>query len=160
MHPVYSYARAHAHDVCTKACSCLLLHNYMSHMSFHGSLDDDRATLEQHICHTLAHTRTPHTCLEKLFELLTWNVSFVQNRVEHLAKIGMTAAECVLKWTTPTDMTYIQMHVTHTYRYASAYIILIQCAETSMHASMFGTKLKPVPLHIAGELAEAAGCSE
>ena len=28
----------------------------------------------------------PHTCLEKLFELLTWNVSTVQNKAEHLAK--------------------------------------------------------------------------
>ena len=27
-----------------------------------------------------------HTCLEKLFELLTWNVSFVQNKTGHLAK--------------------------------------------------------------------------
>ena len=36
-------------------------------------------------------TRT-HTCLEKLFELLTWNVSFVQNKTGHLAINGMTAA--------------------------------------------------------------------
>ena len=29
-----------------------------------------------------------HTCLEKLSELVTWNVSFMQNKTEHLAKIG------------------------------------------------------------------------
>ena len=48
--------------------------------------------------HTNTHTQT-HTCSEQLFELLTWNVSFVQSRAEHLAKNGMTAAVCVLKWT-------------------------------------------------------------
>ena len=40
-----------------------------------------------------------HTCLGQLFELLTWNVSFVQNKAEHLAKKGKTAAIYVLKWT-------------------------------------------------------------
>ena len=32
------------------------------------------------------------TLLEKLSELLTWNVSFVQNKTEHLAKMGQKAA--------------------------------------------------------------------
>ena len=34
-----------------------------------------------------------HTCSEQLFELLTWNVSFMQIKTGHLAKIDRKAAQ-------------------------------------------------------------------
>ena len=55
----------------------------------------------------LSNRQEGHTCLEKLFELLTWNVSFVQNKTEHLAKkwYDSSVMSSEMDWSSSTKTT-------------------------------------------------------
>ena len=74
-----------------------LPHTILSHTIFHTQLchTPSSTTLSHTIFVTyhLSHTTLSHTCSEQLFELLTWNVSFMQIKTGHLAKIDRKAAQ-------------------------------------------------------------------
>ena len=116
--PSFTHHLSHTHNICTLSFTqrshshtslchtqfCrtpsfthnFVTHNFVTHHLCHTQLCHTHLSVTRNfVTHHLSHTLAQNS----FFELLTWNVSFVQNKAEHLAKIGMAAAVCFLKWT-------------------------------------------------------------